>query len=106
MLNKKFKVRVTLYARDRYVVQFAHYYFFPIYKTLQRWFECGLTSGIECWSVDLFCYEEAEYIAKSLKSIDDVHELYKKDKQKEIDFHNRKKAHYKKMCLTLQSIFD
>ena len=104
MFNKKFKVRVRHFAKDKYevhlahyyVVQFAHYYFIPIYHSLCFWFEETLTGGTECWSTRLMDYQTAEDLAKRLKSIEDVREWYKKDEAKEKDFYRRKKEYYAK----------
>ncbi len=96
MFNKKFKVRVRHFAEDKYEVQFAHYYFIPVYHSLCFWFEQTLTGGTECWSTRLMDFQTAENLAKSLKSIEDVRKWYEKDEAKEKDFYRRKKEYYAK----------
>lgn len=95
MFKKKFKVRVSHFGQGRYSVEYAHYRFIPVWYELCFWFEQTLTGGTECWTTDLFSYQEAEELAKSLKSIDDVKEWYKPDEAKEADFYKRKKEYYK-----------
>ena len=96
MFNKKFKVRVRYFAKDKYEVQFAHYFFIPIYHSLCFWFEQTLTGGTQCWSTRLMDYQSAEDLAKSLKSIDDVRKWYEKEEAKEKDFYKRQKEYYAK----------
>ncbi len=96
MFNKKFKVRVTHFAEDKYVVQYSHHYLIPWYNSLCFWFEQSLTGGTECWSTNLYDYKTAENLAKSLKSIEDVSKWYEKDEAREKDFYKRKKEYYSK----------
>lgn len=96
MFNKKFKVRVRHFAEDKYEVQFAHYYFIPIYHSLYFWFEQTLTGETECWSIILMDYQTAENLAKMLRSIQDVREWYEEYEAKEQDFYLRKKEFYSK----------
>jgi hypothetical protein len=97
MLNKKFKVRVRRFiTKDKYEVQFAHYYFIPIYHSLCFWFEQAVTSGTECWSTKLMNWQTAEDLAKTLHSIEDIEKWYEKDEAKEQDFYIRKKEYYTK----------
>lgn len=77
LVDKKFRVRVRHYADCKYVVEYAHYRFIPIWHTLNFWFDMGHPGGVECWSTDMWDVEEAERIATRLKSIDDVYEYYK-----------------------------
>ena len=95
-IEKKFKVRVCLFSGDKYTVDYTSYYFIPVYSSLCFWFEQTLTGGTECWSTDLFSYEEAEKIAVTLKSMDDVNEYHKSDVIKRNDFYRRKKEYYEK----------
>jgi hypothetical protein len=94
--NKKFKVKVTYFGDGRYQVKYAHYRFIPTYHTLCFWFEQTLTGGTECWSDRLMRIEEAERVAESLKSINDVREWYKPYKKEEISFYKRQAEYYKK----------
>lgn len=96
MFKKKFKIRVNYFAEDQYTVQYAHYYFIPVYHSLCFWFEQSLTGGTECWSTHLLDYKSAEELAKSLKSIEDVRKWYEKDEERERDFYRRKDEYYKK----------
>lgn len=96
MLNKKFKVRVKHYSKHYYTVQFAYYYFIPIYNSLQFWFEQTLTGGTECWSTKLLDFKSAEELAEKLKLIDDVKKWHEKDEAKAKDFYKRKKEYYAK----------
>ena len=96
MFNKKFKVRVKYYADGYYMVQFAHYYFIPIYHSLCFWFELTLTSNTEGWSLRLMDFKSAENLAKSLKSIECVRKWYEKDESNKADFYRRKKEYYAK----------
>ncbi len=76
MLTKKFKVRIKLHSGDKYVVEYAHYRVIPWYTALCFWFSQTLTGGTECWSTNMWPYEQAEEVAKSLTCIDDVHTYY------------------------------
>lgn len=96
MFKKRFKVRVKHYVEDKYIIQYAHFYLIPIYHSLCFWFEQTLTSNTECWSTDLMDYREAEELAKSLKSVEDVKKWYEKDEAREKDFYIRKKEYYEK----------
>lgn len=97
MFQKKFKTRVRHYRNDNYVVEYAYYCILPIWwNALCFWFEQGLTGDIERWSTNLLKFAEAEKLAMSLKSIEDVREYYKADKEKERDFYKRKKEYHKK----------
>lgn len=96
IFNKKFKVKVVLFSGDRYQVKYTNYRFIPIWYPLCFWFEQTLTGGNECWTTDLFKVEEAERIAKKLKTIEDVAEWYKPDEEKRIIFYKRQTEHYKK----------
>ena len=82
--------------KDKYEVQFAYYYFIPSFNSLCFWFEQTLTGGTECWSTRLMDYKNAEELAKSLKSIEDVRNWYKKYEEKEKNFYIRKKEYYNK----------
>jgi len=82
--------------KDKYEVQYAHYYFIPVYHSLCFWFEQMLTGGTECWSTRLMDFQTAENLAKSLKSIEDVRKWYERDEAKEKDFYKRKKEYYAK----------
>lgn len=96
MFKKKFKVRVKYFSGDYYTVEYAHYYFIPVYHRLCFWFEQSLTGGTECWSTRLMGYNTAEELAKSLKSIEDVKKWYEKDEARAKDFYSRKKEYYEK----------
>lgn len=96
LFDKKFKVKVTYFGSGKYEVNYAHYRFIPIYYTLCFWFEQTLTGGTECWSGRLMNIKEAERVAKSLKSIEDVREWYKPYEEKERTFYKRKTEYYKK----------
>lgn len=96
MFKKKFKVRVRYFGKDKYTVEFAHYYFIPFYHPLCFWFQQSLTGGTECWSTRLMDFKSAEELAKSLKSIEDVKKWYEKDEEKEKAFYKDKEEYYKK----------
>lgn len=94
MLNKKFKIRVRYVYTDCYVVEYANYFFIPIYYPLCFWFEQSLTGTTHCWSRKLMNYKTAEELAISLKSIEDIRIWYKKDEEKEKLFYKRQKQYY------------
>lgn len=96
LFEKKFKVKVTYFGSGKYQVKYAHYRFIPIYHALCFWFEQTLTGGTECWSTELFGIEEAERVAKTLKSIEDVKQWYKPHEKKEQIFYTRQAEYYKK----------
>lgn len=60
-----------------------------------------LTSNTEEWTSQLFDYQSAEKVAKTLKSIEDVIEYHKKDEEREKEFYKQKKEYY---ALTRQNI--
>ena len=96
IFDKKFKVRVSYFARGRYTVDYTHYRLIPIWRSLFFWFEQTLTGGTQCWSEKLFNVKEAEELATTLKSIEDIRKWYKADEKKEAEFYKRKEAYYKK----------
>lgn len=89
-LKRHFRKRVVLYSEDRYIVQYAYYNYWPIWRSLNFWFEQTLTGGTECWSLNMWNYDDAVRVAKSLKSIQDVLDYYVPHKQEEADFYKRK----------------
>lgn len=98
MFKKKFKVRVVLagyylrllwFSVTNYEVQFAYYRFIPIYSPL-----CFFFRG--SWSPNLFGFEEAESIAKNLKSIDDVAKYHEPYEAKEREYLQKERDYYKK----------
>jgi hypothetical protein len=95
-MEKKFKVRVRHFLRDKYEVQFAYYYFIPKYRSLLFWFEQLVDSGTECWSTALFDYKTAEKVAQSLKSMKDVNRWFEKEDVKRQKFYRRKKEYFDK----------
>lgn len=95
MFEKKFRVRISLYSRDYYTVEYAHYRFIPFYTPLCFWFEQTLTGGTECWSTRLFKVKEAEEVANNIRSIEDVSEYHKPEHIKRNDFYARKNEYYK-----------
>lgn len=99
LFDKKFKVKATYFGSGYYQVKYTYYRFIPIYHSLCFWFEQTLTGGTECWSTKLFGIEEAERIAKSLKSIEDVREWYKPYEEEERIFYKRQAEYYKKNVL-------
>jgi len=96
LFSKKFKTRVVHFSRDRYTVEYASYRFIPIWHTLKFWFEQSLTGGTECWSTELLKVEDAENLARRLRSIEDVIEWYKPDEEREKLFYIKKKEYYEK----------
>ncbi len=96
MFEKKFKVRVKHFSQDYYQVEYAYYRIFPDYKSLNFWFDQGVTGSTECWSTKLFKYNEAEELAKTLKTYDDVLNWYKPWEEERTDFYKRKREYYKK----------
>jgi len=96
MLKKKFKTRVVYFAECKYKVQYAHYRIIPIWRSLKFWFSASYTSNLACWSLDLFDVEEAERVAASFKSIEDVNEYYKPMEQECAQYIERRKEYFKK----------
>jgi len=95
-MAKKFKVRVSYFGNGKYTVDYCHYYLIPIcWNSINFWFQQSLTGGTECWSTDLFTLKEAESLAKTLKSIEDVNRYYKPLKEDRLDFYKRQKEYYK-----------
>ncbi|MAQ77201.1 hypothetical protein CL684_01610 [Candidatus Campbellbacteria bacterium] len=95
-MKRKFKTRVKHFSGDKYLVQYAYYRFIPIWYSLHFWFEQTLTGNTECWTEDFFNIDEAEKLAKSLKSIEDVKNWYKPDEEKRERFYQRKREYLKK----------
>ncbi|MCK5614168.1 hypothetical protein KAR91_70540 [Candidatus Pacearchaeota archaeon] len=104
-INKKFKTKVSYFARGKYTVSYAHYRFIPIWHELRFWFHQGVTGGTECWSTQLLKVDEAERLAKGLKSINDVKEYYKEDEIRMEDFYKRKSEYYKKAVPYSHKVF-
>jgi hypothetical protein len=95
-LKKKFKVRVVLFDQQRYCVQYAYYYFIPVYHTLKFWFFLSYTGSIHTWATKLFSVKEAEQFASTLKSIEDIRKYYIPQEAKQTEFYKERKASYKK----------
>ena len=96
MKDKKFEVKVTYFSEDKYKVQFAHYRIIRIWHTLCFWFESGAPSSFDGWSTSLFSIDEAEKLAKSINSINDIENYYKKEREKEKGYSKRRNEFYKK----------
>lgn len=96
MIKKKFKVRVVYFGEAYYRVQWAEYRIIPRWFTLCFWFEQTLTGGTECWSDKLFNFKDAEKVASSLKSREDVIKFYERDNAREKDFYKRQSEFYGK----------
>lgn len=92
MFKKKFRVRVVHFLRGRYKVQWAEYRIFPVWHTIQYWFDMG-TEGpsVECWSVLLFRVREAENFAQKMKSKRHIMEYYAEQSAKAASFYRLKK---------------
>ena len=90
MFEKKFRVRISHYAENKYAVQYSNYRFIPIYNSMLFWFDLGFTGNCECWSLGLFEIKEAEEFASTLKSIEDVNEYYRKENIKRTEFYKKK----------------
>ena len=73
---KKFKVRISHFAEGKYTVQYAHYNFFPNWKSLNFWFDQGHPGRTQCWSINLWDVCSAEKVASNLKTIDDIKKYY------------------------------
>lgn len=96
-MKKKFTVRITHFLGTFYKIEYANYYIFPIYRTLKYWFECNnLTSNLECWSTLLLPLEEAETLAKTLHTFEDIAKWYERHIKKEALFYKRKKEFLEK----------
>ena len=96
IFDKKFKVKVTYFAEDKYKVKYSHYRFIPIWYAIIYWFNQGLTGGTEGFFEKLFEIEEAEKCAKKLKSIEDVREWHKPEIERKKKFYKRQTEYYKK----------
>lgn len=96
LFSKKFKTRVVYFGWGKYTVEYANYRLIPIWHTLKFWFEQSLTGGTECWSTELLKVEEAENLAKRLRSIEDVIEWYRPHEEREKLFYIKKKEYYEK----------
>jgi hypothetical protein len=90
MFEKKFRVRICHYARDYYTVEYSYNRFIPWYNSIMYWFDCGMTGGLECWSLGLFKIDKAEEFASNLKSIEDVNEYHRKENIKRTEFYKKK----------------
>lgn len=98
-LKKKFKVRVSLFAEDKYTVSYAEYYIIPMFWNwdyLYYWFDQGHPGVTEALEVNLFSVHDAEKIASEINSIEDAKvynnkalEDRNKWKQEEIEFHKK-----------------
>ena len=96
VFSKKFKVRVKYFANCKYTVDYAHYRLIPIWRSLSFWFEQGHPGGTECWTTDLFKVGEAERIAKTLNSVDDVNKFYESRIKKEKKWRENEKEYLKR----------
>lgn len=96
MFKKKFKVRIKLFSSYKYVVQYTYYRILPTYTSLSFWFSQTLTGGTECWSTNMWPYEQAEEVAESLTCMEDVQAYYKPYDEKRTAFMKAKKEYYEK----------
>ena len=95
MIKKKFKVRVKHFYECNYVVQYADYRFVTVWYSICFWFSKNLTSGEERWLRQLFSAEDAEKLAKSFKSIEDIKFFNKPEENKMVEFIRRKREYQK-----------
>ena len=78
IFKRKFKVKVSYFGEGKYTVKYSQHRIIPKWKELCFWYSTTPT-GMYGWSTDLFYIDEAEEIAKSLKSIEDVKAFHAKD---------------------------
>ena len=93
--KKKFKVRVKHFYGDKYTVQYAYYRLFPNWTELLFWLSPPFTSNLECWSTKMFNVKDAEELAKSLKSIEDIDKYYECDRERCINYKKTKQEYLK-----------
>ena len=101
-MKKHFRKRVSNFSEDYYVVQYAYYNIFPIWHTLNFWFEQTLLGGTEGWTTNLWGYKEAVSVAESLKSIEDVKAYYAPMEERERVFYRNKQAYLKERVPYMQ----
>lgn len=92
MFKRKFKVRVRHYVNTSYVVEWAYYYLIPSWYMLSWWYSISLTHNGR-WVAKCLKYEDAIVLAKTIKTIEDVHKYYEKDNELEREFYERKKEY-------------
>ncbi len=95
-MEKKFKVRVDHFAGTKYTVDYANYYLIQNWKPLCYWFSLCLDGSSHDWAIRLYDYEDAERMALTLKSIEDVNKWYKIENKKRDDFYAKRKEYLKR----------
>ena len=83
MAEQKIRVRVKHLAEGKYEVQYKRMGMFQRWHELCFWFEQGPSGGTQCWSANLWGYEEAEEVARKLKlpnGLDDYYRPYEEEK--------------------------
>ena len=83
MFKKKFKVTVDHFSSGNYAIYYCHYRFIPNWRSLKFWFDQGHPGGTEFWATNFWPHEEAEKLAKTLNSIEDIREYYKPYEEEE-----------------------
>ena len=89
----KFKVRVVQFVPCKYIVEWCHYRFIPIWHPIRFWFDQGHPGDTECWALDMWDFKTAEYIARGFKSIKDIEKYYEADEKKELEWREKERQY-------------
>ncbi len=95
-LKKKFKVRISHFKHEYYTIDYTEHYLFPSWKSLYFWFDQTLTSGTECWSLNLFTVKEAEDLVSKINNMNDIDQYYKIETEKMNKFKAKQREYYEK----------
>lgn len=96
-MKKKFKLKLSHYSEDYYVIKYAYYWFIPIWSEVSQWFEVGYTSQLEQFRSKLVKITDEESIKKQFPTIESIYAYHAIEKQKEKDFYIKKKAYLEKV---------
>jgi hypothetical protein len=94
-MNKKLRVRVSHFLRDKYKVEYFQDRMFRGGWIELKFFYGFSKGGSHGWSLNLWCVEGAERIAESLKTLDDVRKYYATYEEEE-RVYNEKETAWKK----------
>jgi len=92
-MKKKFKLRLTHYCEESYIIEYAYYWFIPIWYNIFWWYENGYTSGLEQFTPKLVKIIDEESIKKQFPTIEAIRAFHTIEMQKQKDFYTKQKIY-------------
>lgn len=92
-MKKKFKLRLTHYSGEYYIVEYAYYWFIPVWYYIVWWSEHGYTSRLEQFTPTLVKIGDEENIKKQFPTMESICAFHAIEQQKQQEFYIKQKAY-------------